>query len=262
MKLSSKSAIVTGAGSGIGRSIALTFSEHGANVVAADKDLASARETVSLITQSGRRAIAVEADVSKKPQVIGMKESALSKYGAIDVLVNNAGTMSPPCAIEELPEEDWDRVISVNLKGTFLCSQVIGKAMSVRGKGCIINIASTCGHGPYPMGGAYSPSKAAILVLTQQLALEYAKYNIRVNSISPGLIRTPLTERTYADKDVHDKRITLIPVHRIGGAEDIANVALFLASDDSSYVNATDILVDGGFLKVLQQLLPGRSGIK
>jgi NAD(P)-dependent dehydrogenase (short-subunit alcohol dehydrogenase family) len=260
--MNSKSAIVTGAGSGIGRSIALKFSANGANLVVVDKELRSAQDTVSLIKKSGGNAIAIMADVCDKRQVMQMREQALKEYRSIDILINNAGTMSPPTPIEDLPEEDWDRVIAVNLKGTFLCSQVVGKMMIPNRKGCIINIASTCGHGPYPMGGAYSPSKAAIILLTQQLALEYSKYNIRVNSISPGLIRTPLTEKVYADSEIYEKRVNLIPLHRIGGPEDIANVALFLASDAASYVNGVDILVDGGFLKVLQQLLPGRSGNK
>ncbi len=262
MKLNSQTAIVTGAGSGIGRSISLKFSEHGANLVVADKNLKSARDTVSMIKKSGRNAIAVEADVSNKSQVVEMKENALKEYGAIDILVNNAGTMSPPSPIENLPEEDWDRVISVNLKGTFLCSQVIGKEMIIKNRGCIINIASTCGHGPYPKGGAYSPSKAAILLLTKQLALEYSEYKIRVNSISPGLIRTPLTEKVYANEENYRMRLNLVPLHRIGRAEDIADTALFLASEDASYINGVDIMVDGGFMEVLQGLLPGRSGGK
>ena len=230
--------------------------------MAADKDLTSAQDTVSLIKKSGGNAIAINADVSDKSQVMQMSERALSEYGSIDILINNAGTMSPPTPIQDLPEEDWDRVIAVNLKGTFLCSQVVGKSMIPHGKGCIINIASICGHGPYPMGGAYSSSKGAIIVLTQQLALEYSKYNIRVNSISPGLIRTPLTEKVYIDSEIYERRVNLIPSHRIGGPEDIANAALFLASDGASYINGVDIMVDGGFMKVLQQLLPGRSGNK
>ena len=263
MKLRSKLAIVTGGGSGIGRSIALMFSEQGAKVgVVVDRDMKSAEDTVALIRQNGGEAIAIRADVSQKGQVIEMKERFLREYGSIDILVNNASILTPPVPIEDLPEEDWDRLIAVDLKGTFLCSQIIGKEMINRKKGCIINIASVTGHAPYAMAGAYSPSKAAILLLTQQLALEFSKYNIRVNSISPGLIRTPLTENVYADKEIYEKRVQLVPSHRIGDPEDIARAALFLASEDASYINGVDILVDGGLMNVLFQLVPGRAGNK
>jgi NAD(P)-dependent dehydrogenase (short-subunit alcohol dehydrogenase family) len=262
MKLDSKSAIVTGAGSGTGKSVAMKLSEHGANVAAVDVDLRSAQGTVSLIKSSGNKAIAVKADISDKRQVIEMKDTVLREYGAIDILINNAGIMSPPTPIEELPEQDWDRIIAVNLKGVFLCSQVVGREMIKRNQGCILNIASISGHGPYPLGGAYSSTKAGVLVLTQQLALEWGKYNIRVNSISPGMIRTPLNEKVFGDHEIREKRKNLVPLRRIGMPEDIASAAVFLVSDDASFITGTDVFVDGGFMTVLQQLIPGRAGAK
>ena len=250
MKLAAKTGIVTGAGSGIGKGIALKLSEHGARVLVVDVDLKSAEETARQITGSGGNAIPAKADVSNKKQVVEMKEKALKQYGTVDILVNNAGIVSPVAPTEDLSEEDWDRVISVNLKGTFLCSQVVGKEMISKNKGAIVNIASICGHVGYLLGGAYSASKAGVILLTQQLALEWAKYNIRVNSISPGMIRTPMGEVNNSNPEIYNKRLSAIPLHRIGDAEEIANVALFLASDDASYLTGADIIVDGGFIRV------------
>jgi len=262
MILTSKSAIITGAGSGIGRRIALKLAEQGAVIVVADIDPKSAEDTVSEIEKAGHKAIAVRTDVSDKRQVIEMKDRALKEYGKIDILVNDAGVMSPPSPIEDLPEEEWDRVMAVNVKGVFLSSQVVAKEMIHQKEGCIINIASISGHGPYPMGGAYSSSKGAILVLTQQLALEWGKHHIRVNSISPGMIRTPLNEKVFAVKEIYEGRKNLVPLHRVGDPEDIANVAVFLASDNASFITGIDITVDGGFMTVLQGLIPGRAGGK
>jgi len=261
-KLASKTAIITGAGSGIGKAIAMTFSENGANVVVADVNLEAAEKTAYQINDNGRRGLAVGTDVTKKDQVLEMAEQCLRQFGTIEILVNNAGVMSPPTPMEDLPEEYWDRVVEINLKGTFLCSQVVGKEMIKAKKGCIVNMASMCGHGPYPECGAYSATKGAILSFTQQLAIEWAEYNIRVNSISPGTILTPLNENVYADREIYEGRSKLIPLHRPGYPQDIANAALFLASEDSSYITGTDILVDGGLLKIAQQMLPGRAGAK
>jgi len=262
MILTSRSAIITGAGSGIGKRIALKLAEQGAAIVVADIDPKSAQDTVSEIEKAGHKAIAVRTDVSDKRQVIEMKDRALKEYGKIDILVNDAAVMSPPSPIEDLPEEEWDRVMAVNVKGVFLCSQVVAKEMIRRKEGCIINIASISGHGPYPMGGAYSSSKGAILVLTQQLALEWGKHHIRVNSISPGMIRTPLNEKVFAIKEIYEGRKNLVPLHRVGDPEDIANAAVFLASDSASFITGIDITVDGGFMTVLQGLIPGRAGGK
>lgn len=250
MKLAAKSAIVTGAGSGIGKGIALKLSEHGAQILAVDIDLKSVENTAHQIAKSGGNAIPAKADVSNKKQVIEMKEKALKEYGTVDILVNNAGIVSAATPTEDLSEEDWDRVMSVNLKGTFLCSQVVGREMINKRKGVIVNIASICGHVGYPIGGAYSASKAGVILLTQQLALEWAKYNIRVNSISPGMIRTPMGEVNNSNPEIYNKRISVIPLHRIGDVEEIGNVTLFLVSDDASYLTGADIIVDGGFIRV------------
>jgi NAD(P)-dependent dehydrogenase (short-subunit alcohol dehydrogenase family) len=262
MKLDSKIALVTGGGSGIGKAIALTFSGSGANIIVADIDIEAAKRTVNEIKHDGKEGIAVETDVSKNAQVVELKEQCLKRYGKIDILVNNAGVMSPPTPMEDLPEASWDRLVDINMKGTFLCSQIIGKEMIKAKRGCIVNIASMCGHGPYPKCGAYGATKAAILLFTQQLALEWAPYHIRVNSISPGTIVTPLNEKIYADPRIYEQRSAIIPLGRPGSVEDIANTALFLASDDASYITGSDILVDGGLMKISQKMLAGRAGEK
>jgi NAD(P)-dependent dehydrogenase (short-subunit alcohol dehydrogenase family) len=139
---------------------------------------------------------------------------------------------------------------------------ILGPDSSSDIEGCIINIASVCGHEPYSMGGAYSSSKAGMLMFTQQLALEFSKYNIRVNSISPGFTLTPMTEKTFANKEIYEKRVQFVPLHRIGEPEDIARVTLFLASEDASYIHGTDILVEGGITKMAFEMIPGRTGGK
>lgn len=263
VKLMEKTAIITGAGSGIGRATALKLANNGANIVVVGRHINSLQKTVEEANKSRGASLAVKADVSKKDQVVKMKDKCLKKFGSIDILINNAGVMSPPTPIEDLPEEYWDKLVEVNLKGTFLCSQVFGKEM-ITGKrgGCIVNIASMCGHGPYPYCGAYGATKAAILLFTQQLALEWASFNIRVNSISPGTIITPLNEKVYADKDIYERRSSMIPLHRPGTPQDIANAVLFLSSEDSEYITGTDLLVDGGLTKIAQKMLPGRAGKK
>lgn len=262
-RLQSKVAIISGSASGIGKSIALKLAEHGASVIVNyASNTRGADEVVSMIKKMDGAAIAFKADVSQASEAKSLVKRAIEEFGKLDILVNNAGIMSSPAPIDELPEEEWDRIIAVNLKGTFLCSQAAGREMIKSKKGCIINISSMTGHGPYPMGGAYSSSKAGVILFTQQLALEWAKYNIRVNSISPGTVVTPINEKVYTDKEIYEKRANIIPMHRPGYPEDIANASLFLASDESSYITGTDILVDGGLTKIAQQVLPGRSGGK
>jgi len=260
--LKGKVSIVTGGGSGIGRTISLKFSEQGAWIIVADIHLESALDTVSQIEKMGGRALAVKTDVSDKSQVVEMKERTLKEWGKIDVLVNDAAVMSPPCPIEELPEQDWDRVMAVNVRGVFLCSQIIGKEMIHRKQGSIINIASISGHGPYPFGGAYSSSKGAVLLLTQQLALEWGKHNVRVNSISPGMVRTPLNERVFSVKEIYEGRKNLVPLGRVGSPADIADTAVFLACDKASFITGADVMVDGGFMVSLQGHIPGKAGNK
>jgi 3-oxoacyl-[acyl-carrier protein] reductase len=245
MELADKVAIVTGAGSGIGRSIALTFAKEGAAVVIADVDLENAQNVAEEIKSEGGKARAVKTDVSNRDDVEKMVKTTLQDYGKIDMLVNNAGIYRPD-HLEDLTEEKWDSVIDVNLKGVFLCSQFAGREMIKQRKGAIINIASIAGVLPMEMVGPYGPSKAGVISLTQELALEWAKYNIRVNAISPGTTNTPLNAPELSNKEAYERRIRAIPVGKIAEPEDMAEVVLFLASERSSYVTGQNIIVDGG----------------
>lgn len=208
------------------------------------------------IKAMGRKSLSCTLDVSDGKQVHEMIKAALTYFGRLDILVNVAG-MAKKSSFENLSEDDWDRVIAVNLKGTFLCSQAAGREMIKQGGGCIINIASVAGHTPEVYTGAYSPSKAGVLMLTRAMAVEWAKYGIRVNAISPGPITTPLTDYVYNTEALKKTRAKAVPMNRFGKAEEIANTALFLASGESSYITGHAIVVDGGALNSMYYLAAG-----
>lgn len=247
MKLKDKIAIVTGASQGIGRGIALGFAQAGADVVVnCDRNIGGAEAVATEIQTMGRRAMALEGDVSRSNDVDRMTQKTLGAFGRIDILVNNAGIFVPG-PIENLREEDWDRVIEVNLKGVFLCCRAVGRHMIERKSGgSIINVASISAHTPELNSGAYTPSKAAVIGLTRLIAVEWAKYGIRVNALSPGPVMTPLQRKAYPSQKLLNARNRAIPMNRHGTPEEMARVAVFLASDDSSYITGEDINVDGG----------------
>ena len=199
----------------------------------------------------------MKADVTNLLEVKGMVEKIVKEFGRIDILVNNAGIMAN-APIENLKLEDWDKVININLTGVFLCCQAVGNEMIKVSNGNIINIASIVANQPYPLGGAYSASKSGVVIFTKQLAIEWAKYNIRVNAISPGVIRTPINEFHHSHAETYEKRRTLIPLQRIGMPEDIANAAIFFASDESNYITGQVLLVDGGLSETVCQQIPKR----
>ncbi len=244
--LSQKVAMVTGAGSGIGKAIAIRLAEEGANLVIVDIDLLSAEKVCKKIESLGRRAKAVKANIASWKEVDQVVYEALNLFKEIDVLVNNAG-VDLKMAIEDVTEDIWDRVININLKGTFVCSQVIGKQMIKQGHGKIVNVASTLAHVSYPMTAVYSASKGGVLQLTKAFAVEWAKYNINVNSVSPGATKTSVVEDIIkSDPNFLRDRVNRIPQRRMNEPLDVANVVLFLASSDSNNITGEDILVDGG----------------
>ena len=251
MKLTSRVSIVTGGGGGIGRAICLAFAREGSDLLIADIVSQKAERVGEEIQAMGRKSFPFEMDVSNKRQVEEMVKKALDVFGRINILVNVAGIVIGNSPIENLSEEDWDKVIGVNLKGTFLCSQTVGKVMIKQGGGNIINIASISGKAPQIHAGAYSPSKAGVILLTQVMAIEWVKHNIRVNSISPGRIMTPLTDSFYNTEGLRDARRRSVPMNRLGNPEEIAHAAVFLASDDSSYMTGESLIIDGGFLNGL-----------
>ncbi len=247
VKLQDRVAIITGAGGHLGRGIALRLAEEGAAIMVNDRNLEGASETVSLVTARGGRALAHGADVTKTTEVNSMVGQAVKKWGRIDILVNNAGGPRDALLVK-MSDEEWDSVIDLNLKASFICARAVAPHMIERGGGRIINISSTAYTGKNVGQVNYASAKAGVIGLTRALGLELARYNITVNCVAPGLISTPKT-RAYQKKIV-DKLIEVIPMRRMGAIEDIANAVLFLASDESRYITREVIHVSGGVVSL------------
>ncbi|GMA65108.1 3-oxoacyl-ACP reductase FabG [Alicyclobacillus fastidiosus] len=246
VRLKGKVAIITGAGKGLGRAIALGFAREGARVVVNDQPgETQAQEVVSAIQNAGGEAMVIHADTSRKEQVKSMVDRVVAKWERIDILVNNAGIMySTPFL--DIPEEEWDRLMSINLKGYFLCGQSVGRVMAKQGGGKIINISSTRQVQAWPGNASYCASKGAIYMLTRVMAVELAPYGIQVNSIAPGTIPTNLNPVGWDDEELRNERIARIPVGRLGTPEDLVGAALLFASDESSFINGASLMIDGG----------------
>lgn len=256
MKLKDQVAIVTGSSSGIGQSIALAFAKEGANVVITSRNKESCFKVLDSMKEAyGSDGLAIETDISKGEQIKALIHATMDKYGKIDILVNNAGTATVG-PLEETTEDTWDRVMGVDLRGAFLCSMAAGKIMIKQQRGNIINIASTAAQEPMLQGNAYNIAKAGVRMLTRLIAVEWGKHNIRANCISPGFIRTPMTAKNYSNPEHYRKRVEIVPLKRIGTPEDVANLALFLASGESAYINGEEIVIDGGFLHTVFQQVP------
>ncbi len=244
--LTGKCALVTGAGQGIGRAIALELARAGARVVCNDINPDTAGETVHLIRQAGGIALPSTADVADAHAVRWMVAETIAALGGLDVLVNNAG-IEPKASILEMTEETWDRTLAVNLKAVFLTCQAAGRVMRERGGGAIINISSIAGvHGPLPNAAHYCASKAGIYGFTKECAREFAAYNIRVNCVCPGVIITPMTEESRHTPEIMARWMQEIPMKRLGVPEEVARVVRFLASDEASYITGQAYFVDGG----------------
>lgn len=243
-----KVALVTGAGSGIGKSIAISLAKDGADVIVNDINTDSANATANEINAIGRQGLPLTADVTKENEVKRTVEKSIEVFGRIDLLVNNAGVVDQLIPTVEQSADYWQRVIEVHLRGCYLCSKTVGKYMIDNKYGKIVNIASVVGIAGAPMRTAYGPAKAGIILLTKTLAIEWARYNINVNSVSPGYILTPLVEAAIGMAKVNEKVIIRrIPMGRLGRTEEIAKVVLFLLSDAASYVNGANLPVDGGW---------------
>ena len=246
--LEGKVAIVTGGSKGIGREIGLVFAEAGADVVVCSRGLDSSLEDVAEeIRTLGRRSLAVPADIRKKSDVERLVQRTVEEFDVIDILVNNAGVLLVAPFVDH-SEEDWDRIMDTNLKGYYLCSQAVVKKMMEQKKGNIINMASIRSIGASRERVGYCVSKAGVVMLTRVMALEFASYNIRVNGIAPGWIKTKLNERLWSDPNIRKQIEAEIPLGYLAEPSVIAGTALFLASDISSYITGHTIVVDGGYL--------------
>jgi NAD(P)-dependent dehydrogenase (short-subunit alcohol dehydrogenase family) len=250
LELKDKVVLITGARRGMGKADALLMAKAGAKVVLADISQEECQVVADEIKKAGGQALALKCDVTDKKCVTETVEKTVKEFGRIDVLVNNAGI----CQFKpflDMTEEEWDKIIEVNLKGYFLCAQAAAKEMAKQKSGVIVNIASiVMGQIGKGMGGLahYSASKGGIAALTKTLAIELAPYNIRVNAIAPGAIDTPMASSTKMDPETMAAILAPIPMKRMGRAEEIASTVLFLASDASSYITGSIVVVDGGWL--------------
>jgi NAD(P)-dependent dehydrogenase (short-subunit alcohol dehydrogenase family) len=247
--LKDKTAIVTGSRRGIGRAVALALARAGADLVIADvvTEDGKLNGVAAEVKKLGRDCLSVKVDISQKSQVEKMVNRAVKQFGRIDILVNCAGVWMPGQNLIETPEENWDKVIDTNLKGTYFCCQAAGRVMSRQNGGNIINLSSQVGLNPGTGAGAYSISKAGIIMLTRQLALELAEKNIRVNALAPGIVRTDFNIGLWRNAAGAKQMGRMVPLGRLAEPEDIAQAVLFLASDESSYITGAVIPVDGGW---------------
>jgi glucose 1-dehydrogenase len=254
-------AVITGSSKGIGKAIAVEFAKAGYSVVLnarTEEELKRSAEDISKSIKDSSRVVSIPGDVSQEHFCVSLVESTVKQFGRIDVMVNNAGISGESKKIHELTEKDWDEVIDVNLKGTFLCTREAVKKMinnTDNGLGrtnnySIINISSVHEETPQPESAPYAASKGGMELFTKTAALELADKGIRVNGIAPGSIATDMNKELLEDQQKREKKEKQIPVHRIGKPEEIAKVALFLASDDASYVAGTTIYADGGLTLV------------
>jgi len=250
-QLNGKVALITGGASGIGRATALTFAREGAKLIIADMNEDGGQQTVHMITEHGGEATFVQVDVSRATEVEALISKTVQTYGRLDCAHNNAGIGSRPrVLLHELSEESWERVISINLKGVWLCMKYELIQMCTQGGGAIVNTASIMGLvGSWSRSGVYNASKHGVVGLTKTAALEYAKSGIRVNAVCPGYIRTPLIEEALASNPEMEAQIVARhPVGRMGRPEEIAEAVMWLCSDAASFVTGHTMTVDGGYV--------------
>lgn len=245
MRFENQTVLITGGGSGIGREMALRFAAEGAWIVAADRYLDRAQETIALIEKAGGSGLALLCDVAESDQVQAMSDAAVARFGKVDVLINNAG-LSVGDAILDFDEDAWDLNLDVVLKSVYLCSRALLPQMIERGSGVILNIASV--NGMYAIGeSAYAAAKAGMISLTGNMAIHYGDKGVRVVCIAPGTIKTPIwDERLKREPNAMDHIVPWYPLGRVGLPEDVAKAALFLCSDDASWITGVTLPVDGG----------------
>jgi NAD(P)-dependent dehydrogenase (short-subunit alcohol dehydrogenase family) len=245
-RLGHKVAVVSGAGRGIGRALAVGFAESGANVVLLSRTEKDLLETASLVEEKGSKALIVPTDVTNREEVQSAIKMVVEKWGKIDILVNNAGMNIRSQALK-VTDEEWQMIMDTNLKSAFMLSQEVGNVMKERGEGGkIINISSVAGHVALRTGVVYAATKAALIQMTKVLALEWGQYGIHVNAIGPWYFKTPLTEKLLSDQTYVNEILSVTPLKRIGELPELVGPAVFLASDAANYITGQTIFVDGG----------------
>jgi len=254
-RLQGKVALVTGGSRGIGKDIALCLAEAGADVILASRKLPDLEAVAQEISQMGRKALVVSANVRHLPEIDDLVKKSMDEFGHIDILVNNAGANPVFDSVFNIDEKAWEVIIGLNLKGYFFLSQAVGKIMRDKGGGNIINLASVAGLRPEVGIGVYSISKAGVIMLTQILAQEWGQYNIRVNAIAPGVVRTRFSEELWKNAVTLRETENSTALGRIGESEEMANAVLFLASEASSFITGQTLTLDGGHFSSVRTLL-------
>ncbi|MBP0590592.1 SDR family oxidoreductase [Paraburkholderia sp. LEh10] len=247
--------VVTGAAGGIGSAIAKVLGESGARLALLDREAAKCEDLARTLSANGIEAHAFACDIGDATSVEATAARVEETLGAADVLVNNAGLLRPG-GIEDIALDAWNAMLQVNLTGYMLCSQAFGRAMLSKGAGSLVHVASVAAHHPQTWSGAYSPGKAAVAMLSKQIAAEWGPRGVRSNAVCPGMIRTPLSASFYAHGDIEQRRSAMTASRRIGEPVDIADVVAFLASPRAGYVNGTEVVVDGGLECMLMDLVP------
>lgn len=254
--IAGRTAVVTGAGGGIGRATAVALARAGCRVVLLDRDAATLQATLGDIQALRGEGLAIGCDVSDPASVESAATQGAAAFGPCDILVNNAGLLRPG-PLETLPIAEWNALLAVNLTGYLICAQIFGRQMRQTGKvGAIVHVASIAAAHATGFGGAYSVAKAGIVMLSRQLASEWAGQGIRSNCVNPGMIQTPLSQAFYDKPGATETRAAMIPSRRIGQPQDIADAVLFLASPRSDYINGDEITVDGGFTRNIMSFIP------
>jgi NAD(P)-dependent dehydrogenase (short-subunit alcohol dehydrogenase family) len=253
--LSGRVCVVTGGGGGIGRAVAENLARAGARVAAIDRDERGLEVTRASLRELGPDHIVVGCDTTRADSVTAASEAIDKSLGPCGVLVNAAGILRSG-ALETLSLAEWNAVLAVNLTGYFLCAQIFGRQMRKAGRGSLVHVSSIAGSHAQGQSGAYSVSKAGVIMLSRQLAGEWGPHGIRSNVVSPGMVITPMSQPFYDTPGVTERRTAVVPSRRIGMPQDIADAILYLASDRSSYVNGDEITVDGGYANMLMNLVP------
>ena len=253
--LGGRACVITGAGGGIGNAMAKAFAAAGARLMLLDLDATALQALANELRAGGATVLARDCNVADPDSVAAAELAVRDAFGTADILVNNAGILRAG-TLADVSLADWNAMLSINLNGYFLCAQAFGRGMREQGRGSIVHVGSISGQVPQGFSGAYSVSKAGVSMLSRGLATEWGEYGVRSNLVCPAMIRTPMSEALYVDPEITKRRAGAVPMRRVGTPEDIADAAVFLASDRASYITGEELLIDGGFRQNMLGLVP------